>query len=784
VTREAKLTRVFEDIDLMRFVSKFRVSFAVLAIATCVSLQSYPVAAEPDDVPWDEIDRVLKEQSSEPSADADAIVPGSDGSSEPDGVAVEPRGEPSDDMLAERPAPVPRPMDNAPTLPAPAATLESTPVDRADSESTEPPAADAAKPAPVQQAQAAAPEQPFDDPGDDDRPNLKSEAYGPPVPANLNAKPKATATYNPETFYLPLQNFFAAKSAVALADFNRLDRNALAVFYEQRLGEPMWVTKSGLNERAKSLLKVFETAADFGLSPQAFPAPNLARIGNGAFTEDDLMEAEAKLSLTAMTYARHARGDRIVNPTEQLSSYIDRKPNIIERSALLKNLASAENPADYLQGTNPRHPQFEALRAELLNLRSEKDAKFKPDPIPGGPKITPGKSHAHVALIRKRLNVASPGMKPNGQAADDTFYDETLARAVKRYKAEVGLPETATIDGGLRKAMNKVEDISESLLLANMEQWRWMPEDLGDTHIQVNIPEFMVRVIKDGEIIHAERVITGQTNTQTPVFSDMMRTVVFQPTWTVPESIKINELLPRLRAGGNPIHGRGLIMKRNGREVSPWEVDWFRRDIRAYDVIQPPGESNVLGVVKFMFPNKHSVYLHDTSSKSLFNSAVRTFSHGCVRVRNPVLLAEVLMGIDKGWDKRKVKDLIGYGPENNDVALERPVRVHITYFTAVADETGKIHRFADVYGHERRVNLALAGRFDDIDKGRDHLAPVQVPVASRRDYYSDSYGDDGYYYSRPRRANRQTYYYPPYGRVQQKKKPSGPSFFEQLFGAN
>ena len=157
------------------------------------------------------------------------------------------------------------------------------------------------------------------------------------------------------------------------------------------------------------------------------------------------------------------------------------------------------------------------------------------------------------------------------------------------------------------------------MLLANMEQWRWMPADLGSHHIAVNIPEFTVRVMKDGAAIHTERIVTGKYETQTPIFSDRMRTVVFQPSWNVPESIKINELLPKLRAGGNPIAGQGLAIKRNGRDIDVWDIDWDTADIRQYHIYQPPGDANVLGIVKFLFPNKHAVYLHDTPSKKLFN---------------------------------------------------------------------------------------------------------------------------------------------------------------------
>ena len=251
-------------------------------------------------------------------------------------------------------------------------------------------------------------------------------------------------------------------------------------------------------------------------------------------------------------------------------------------------------------------------------------------------------------------------------------------------------------------------------LLANMEQWRWMPASLGNTHVQVNIPEYEMRLVKDGRVVHSERVVTGKLETATPAFSADMQSIVFQPKWGVPDSIKINELLPRLQDGRGL--RSGLKMSLNGREIDPWNVDWSRADITRYHVFQPSGDDNALGVVKFLFPNKHAVYLHDTPSKGLFNASSRAFSHGCVRVRNPVRLAELVLAADKNWTGGVVRDLVEDGPEDNAIMLDSKIPVHITYFTASADEEGQVSYFPDVYGHERRISLAIDGRADQIAK--------------------------------------------------------------------
>ena len=166
--------------------------------------------------------------------------------------------------------------------------------------------------------------------------------------------------------------------------------------------------------------------------------------------------------------------------------------------------------------------------------------------------------------------------------------------------------------------------------------WRWMPADLGATYLMVNVPEFQFRLVRNGEVVHTERVITGKAETQTPIFSDMMETVVFKPTWNVPDSIKVKELLPALARNPAALSRQGLKVSYKGQEVDPTQIDWATTDIRALHVFQPPSGDNALGIVKFLFPNKHAVYLHDTPTKALFNQTRRTFSHGCIRVRNPV----------------------------------------------------------------------------------------------------------------------------------------------------
>jgi L,D-transpeptidase YcbB len=254
-------------------------------------------------------------------------------------------------------------------------------------------------------------------------------------------------------------------------------------------------------------------------------------------------------------------------------------------------------------------------------------------------------------------------------------------------------------------------------LIANLERWRWMPDDLGDFYVWDSVPEQMTRVVARGEVKLSEKIVIGKPSTPTPIFSANMQFVIFHPSWGVPAGMKMQELGPQLRNTGggwfssyplasSVLAGHGLFASRGGQPINPDAVDWSKVDIREFDFVQPPGPKNVLGIVKFRFPNKHDVYMHDTPERHLFGGSVRAFSHGCMRVQNPIRLAEVLLAHDKGWTAGEVQAYVRRGGE---VALKQPIPVHVTYFTAVVDDAGKVQYFSDVYGLDDRVASALEG---------------------------------------------------------------------------
>jgi L,D-transpeptidase YcbB len=253
-------------------------------------------------------------------------------------------------------------------------------------------------------------------------------------------------------------------------------------------------------------------------------------------------------------------------------------------------------------------------------------------------------------------------------------------------------------------------------LVINMERWRWMAPELGSYYVWDNIPAFTARVIKNGKSIYVEKVVVGQLKYATPIFSAHMRSIAFNPEWIVPETIKLEDLQPSLRGGdlfGEPdtsiLREHQLSVSYQGKSIDAGTVDWGHANILQYTFTQPPGPENVLGKLKFNFPNKHAIYMHDTIQPEFFDEDVRALSHGCIRVRQPDRLAALLLAEDKGWSAQQVQDLMVKG-NNSIVTLSRPVPVHLTYFTAVVDEKGKLQTFDDIYGIDSKMGSALFGK--------------------------------------------------------------------------
>jgi murein L,D-transpeptidase YcbB/YkuD len=248
-------------------------------------------------------------------------------------------------------------------------------------------------------------------------------------------------------------------------------------------------------------------------------------------------------------------------------------------------------------------------------------------------------------------------------------------------------------------------------LIINMERWRWMPEGLGSIYVLNNSPAFMLFVIKDGKTIFADKTLVGTIGYATPVFTAPMTNIVFNPDWVAPETVVKENIVPPLQRGAYSILKiHKLYVSYNGAPVDPTRVDWNRVNPLAYTFSQKAGPHNNLGKVKFSFPNRHDVYLHDTLPvrKKYFKESVRMIGHECVRMEKPVQFADILLAEANGWPDSRVKELWDNG-NNSSVPLDKKIPVHMVYFTAVVNDDGKVETFADVYGLDRKLAAALFG---------------------------------------------------------------------------
>jgi murein L,D-transpeptidase YcbB/YkuD len=439
------------------------------------------------------------------------------------------------------------------------------------------------------------------------------------------------------------------------------DLAAATTFYSARNGPLLWVTESGISERGKSVIKEISKADDWGLRARDFALP---RLPAGAISPEAAAAAEIAVTFAVLKYARYARGGRFGDLT-RISKLLDYKPPVRRARDVLTDIAASHAPDAYLRSLHPQHEQFHALRRLLLKLRGSD---------------------------------AAAGIGPGRESAD---------RAVRLAR-----------------------------ILVNMERWRWLPADLGEFYVWNNVPEFLTRVVRRGEIIHSDKIVAGQPEWATPMFSADMKTIVFHPSWGVPDGIKRKELLPRLRDSSQSgllslftgtqssralLEQYELEVTYQGRPIDPDRVDWSTANIGAYEFRQPPGPTNPLGTIKFMFPNKHDVYMHDTPApeRDLFEKSYRGLSHGCMRVSEPLRLAAILLAQDKGWPEQQVGALLNGG--TLEVKLTTRIPVHMTYFTAMVDRQGNLQTFGDLYGIDTRMGAILFGtkvpfatpRYDD-----------------------------------------------------------------------
>ena len=527
-------------------------------------------------------------------------------------------------------------------------------------------------------------------------------------------------------------------------------RKPILDFYQARGFKPLWIVDNALSRRAERLLALLARAGEDALLasdylPEALGAYDPAERQIST-TAADLAKLDVELTVAAVKYAHHASAGRVV--PGRMSKYIDMQPTPVAFDEVLTQLGRTVRPDEYLSGLHPTHPFYADMKRALAKYRIEARSQGETQ-IPEGSMLRLGHVDDRVPVLRRKLESlgllepaeavvsvepasnrepvqrerdgaeeesvfvetvsAETGVDdaPTEEISFEKVYDEEVVAAVKEFQKRNGLSTDGVVGPATTRALNGDSFTGRIEKLAlNMERARWLPRKLGKRHVFVNQTAYEMRLVENGSTIHRARVIIGKYKHQTPSFSDEMETVVFNPYWNVPRSIATKEMLPNLWANPYYLDDKGFeVFSRRG-QVSSGAVDWeeYTPKTMPYTFRQPPGPGNALGSMKFLFPNRHNVYLHDTPTKHLFKKNVRTFSHGCVRVQNPDKLAEVILRRE-GWTSERISAAVRAG-KNRKIALKTKVSVHLTYFTAWADGTD-VSFYKDMYGRDRLLKRAL-----------------------------------------------------------------------------
>ncbi len=521
------------------------------------------------------------------------------------------------------------------------------------------------------------------------------------------------------------------------ANLSEATKAALTAFYGAPDREPLWIDDRGLTDKATAVVKELANADDYGLDAKAYA---VAGLSDALSTEEQRAEAEIRITNAVLRYARHAQGGRLSR--QNAGSQLTHTPVVNPAEETLGKLAEQDDPAFYLRSLHPPHPQFAALRAKLKEARGG-DGKQAGPKIPDGPVLRVGVTHAQVKLLRQRLGLLTAGDSQPDEKSNT--FDDTLKQAVMAFQKKSGLAEDGVVGGGTRKVLNgRSPERLITKLLINMERWRWLPDDLDDTadiYVWANIPELRVRIVRSGKTVFSERTIVGQVQNKTPVFSDRMEWIELHPTWFVPASIKVADILPSLRRPTSTVMERYNLRVNCGALGSNYKnIDWKTVDISKCNFTQPPGKNSVLGDFKFKFPNKYAVYMHDTHDRSLFRNTRRTYSHGCVRIKNPRRMAEILLDHDKGITSERIGKILAGPKVLHKETLKNPVPVHMTYFTASIDDEGRLKMWPDYYGHDRQIALALTGKaFSDPLAVAAKPKPKKVKKAVKKKSWAENF---------------------------------------------
>jgi len=467
--------------------------------------------------------------------------------------------------------------------------------------------------------------------------------------------------------------------------------------YEGESWKPIWLDDDEPTDEAKEVIAHLTAAAVWGLEPKDYDADRLQWESERLQTKPRPTDAEAGnfdvgMTVAVMRYAAEAYLGR-VDP-HQLGFGIDVPPKPLDLARTVKDLA-AGSPEERLDALDPPFPLFGRLVVALAEMRAVAGRSDYPVIPADLPKLREGDRHPAVPEIRRLMTILRdlPAGAPPPRNA--TRYDATLAAAVRRFQERHGRTADAVIGKSTLQDLRVPPQHRVQQIELAMERLRWLPAQFADRFIVVNVPEFRLRAFDTGSETPrlSMGVVVGSAarENETPILQADMRYVIFRPIWTVPDEITKKEIQPKLEKDPTYLAKQNMEYDSAGR------------------IRQLPGPNNSLGLVKFILPNPYQVYLHDTPSKELFRRSRRDFSHGCIRVADPVALAQFVLG--DGWDHARIVEAMKNGPERNRVDLAAPVPVYLLYTTAVVDPDGRIYFYEDIYNYDARLARGLVNRY-------------------------------------------------------------------------
>ena len=514
--------------------------------------------------------------------------------------------------------------------------------------------------------------------------------FGVPASASEEARPLQAAVQRTIEAVIP-----------TLPAVKPLDADALRTFYEQRQFSPVWVDATGLNPNGQVLLRAFAGAARDGLVPADYEVPLDAPSPNGP---DQLARLEVDVSATLLRYVTDVRRGRAApTKTDEGQRF---EPRSIDPVQTLTDAASAPDKEAYVAVLAPGDPFYLGLRQALERYRAIAAAGGWPSIAPGG-KIALGSTDPRVRELRRHLQLSGDLAGESTEQAS-VVYDEAVRQGVRRFQQRHGLAPSGDVDATTLRELNIPVAMRIRQILINLERARWLPEDLGDPYVIVNMAAFQLDVVEGGKPVLEMRVVVGERDKETPVFSDEISYIEINPYWNIPKSIAYKEKLPQLRRNPNALVAQNIRVFGPQGEINPGSVDWSTVGASfPYRLRQDPGPRNSLGRIKFMFPNSYDVYLHDTPSRALFKKQVRAFSHGCIRVEKPMELAAYLL--QGKWSRQRIQTAINAG-KNRAIYLEKPVAVHLVYLTAWVDPNGQVQFRDDLYNRDALLVATLDGK--------------------------------------------------------------------------